>query len=195
MLGDWVIRAVVQEMAAWDAAGLATSVSVNIEAIYLQQPDFAARLSEILGEHPKVKPKQLDLEILETRALTYMEKVIGIMNECAGLGVGFSLDDFGTGYSSLTYLKRLPAELMKIDKSFVIGMVQESDDFVIFEGVVSLSKAFGRSVLAEGVETVAHGELLLALGWPICAACPKRWLTRGAHCASRWAGQTFPTPA
>jgi hypothetical protein len=78
--------------------------------------------------------------------------------------VGFSLDDFGTGYSSLTYLKRLPAELMKIDQSFVIGMVQESDDFVIVEGVVSLARAFGRSVLAEGVETVAHGELLLALG-------------------------------
>jgi hypothetical protein len=102
--------------------------------------------------------------MLETSALNDMEKVIEIMHDCAGLGVGFSLDDFGTGYSSLTYLKRLPAELMKIDKSFVIGMVQESDDFVIVEGVVGLARAFGRSVLAEGVETVAHGELLLALG-------------------------------
>jgi hypothetical protein len=102
--------------------------------------------------------------MLETSALNDMEKVIQIMRECASLGVGFSLDDFGTGYSSLTYLKKLPAELMKIDQSFVIGMVQESDDFVIVEGVVSLARAFGRSVLAEGVETVAHGELLLALG-------------------------------
>jgi diguanylate cyclase (GGDEF)-like protein/PAS domain S-box-containing protein len=163
-LGDWVIGAAVCEMAAWGEADLATSVSVNIDAIHLQQPGFVTRLSDILAQYPKVKPKQLDLEILETSALNDMEKVIGIMNECASLGVGFSLDDFGTGYSSLTYLKRLPAELMKIDKSFVIGMVQESDDFVIVEGVVSLSKAFGRSVLAEGVETVAHGELLLALG-------------------------------
>jgi hypothetical protein len=86
------------------------------------------------------------------------------MRACCELGVGFSLDDFGTGYSSLTYLKRLPADLMKIDQSFVIGMVQDSDDFVIVEGVVGLARAFGRNVLAEGVETVAHGELLLALG-------------------------------
>jgi EAL domain-containing protein (putative c-di-GMP-specific phosphodiesterase class I) len=111
-----------------------------------------------------VKPQQLDLEVLETSALQDMEKVIAIMRDCATMGVRFSLDDFGTGYSSLTYLKRLPAELMKIDQSFVIGMVHESDDFVIVEGVIGLARAFGRSVLAEGVETVAHGKLLLALG-------------------------------
>lgn len=163
-LGDWVIRTAVRQMAAWKDAQLETAVSVNIDAIHLQQAGFVARLQEILAQHPQVSPRQLDLEMLETSALHDMESVIAIMNACAGLGVSFSLDDFGTGYSSLTYLKRLPAELMKIDQSFVMGMVQESDDFVIVEGVVGLAKAFGRSVLAEGVETVAHGELLLALG-------------------------------
>jgi EAL domain-containing protein (putative c-di-GMP-specific phosphodiesterase class I) len=163
-LGDWVIRTALTQIEAWAEQKLETSVSVNIDAIHLQQPGFVSRLKEVLSQHPLVKPKQLDLEMLETSALNDMEKVIEIMNECAGIGVGFSLDDFGTGYSSLTYLKRLPAELMKIDKSFVIGMVQESDDFVIVEGVVALAQAFGRSVIAEGVETAAHGELLLALG-------------------------------
>jgi hypothetical protein len=117
-----------------------------------------------LALHPDVLPKQLDLEVLETSALEDMDRVTVTMRECCALGVGFSLDDFGTGYSSLTYLKRLPAELMKIDQSFVIGMIADSDDFVIVEGVVGLAKAFGRAVLAEGVETIAHGKLLLALG-------------------------------
>jgi diguanylate cyclase (GGDEF)-like protein/PAS domain S-box-containing protein len=163
-LGDWVLQAAVRQMADWIEEGLDISVSVNIDAVHLQQPGFVTRLREILARYPKLKAKQLDLEMLESSALNDMEKVIEIMRDCAELGVGFSLDDFGTGYSSLTYLKRLPAELMKIDQSFVIGMVQYSDDFVIVEGVVSLARAFGRNVLAEGVETVAHGELLLALG-------------------------------
>jgi diguanylate cyclase (GGDEF)-like protein len=163
-LGDWVINTAVRQLSAWNAQNLRVSVSVNIDAIHLQQTGFVARLQEILLQHPDVKPQQLELEVLETSALQDMEKVIGIMRECAAMGVRFSLDDFGTGYSSLTYLKRLPAKLMKIDQSFVIGMVQESDDFVIVEGVIGLARAFGRSVLAEGVETVAHGELLLALG-------------------------------
>ena len=163
-LGDWVLQEAVRQLAAWAEEGLEISVSVNVDAMHLQQHGFVTRLKVILSRYPQLSAKQLDIEMLESSALNDMEKVIGIMRDCAELGVGFSLDDFGTGYSSLTYLKRLPAELMKIDQSFVIGMVQYSDDFVIVEGVVSLARAFGRNVLAEGVETVAHGELLLALG-------------------------------
>jgi predicted signal transduction protein with EAL and GGDEF domain len=163
-LGEWVIEMAVAQVAAWNVAGLAISVSVNIDAMHLQQSNFAARLSCILAKYPQMHARQLDLEVLETSALDDIEKVSVIMRECCEMGVGFSLDDFGTGYSSLTYLKRLPADLMKIDQSFVIGMLQDSDDFVIVEGVVGLAKAFGRNVLAEGVETIAHGELLLALG-------------------------------
>jgi hypothetical protein len=117
-----------------------------------------------LALHPAVRPQQLDLEILETSALEDIDRVTVTMRECCALGVRFSLDDFGTGYSSLTYLKRLPADLLKIDQSFVIDMIADSDDFVIVEGIVGLAKAFGRKVLAEGVETISHGELLLALG-------------------------------
>jgi diguanylate cyclase (GGDEF)-like protein/PAS domain S-box-containing protein len=163
-LGDWVLQSAVLQMAKWNVSGLTMAVSVNIDAMHLQSTGFVARLKEILSMHPEVSPQQLDLEVLETSALADMDRVTVTMRECCALGVGFSLDDFGTGYSSLTYLKRLPADLMKIDQSFVIGMIADSDDFVIVEGVVGLAKAFGRAVLAEGVETIAHGKLLLALG-------------------------------
>jgi diguanylate cyclase (GGDEF)-like protein/PAS domain S-box-containing protein len=163
-LGDWVINSAVRQMAKWNAEGLVTAVSVNIDAMHLQNADFVARLEEILALHPAVRPQQLDLEILETSALEDIDRVTVTMRACCALGVRFSLDDFGTGYSSLTYLKRLPADLLKIDQSFVIDMIADSDDFVIVEGIVGLAKAFGRKVLAEGVETIPHGELLLALG-------------------------------
>ena len=163
-LGDWVIQTALTQLAHWNAAHLNTTVSVNIDATHLQQDDFVRRLGELLAHHPSVKAQQLDLEVLETSALEDMDKVSATMQACCALDVGFALDDFGTGYSSLTYLKRLPASLMKIDRSFVIGMLSDADDFVIVEGVLGLAKAFGRSVVAEGVETVAHGELLLAMG-------------------------------
>ena len=163
-LGEWVLNAAMSQLASWNAAELPFSVSVNIDAMHLQHPGFVAGLQRVLMRHPEVGPHQLDLEVLESSALGDIDLVTVTMRECCALGVGFSLDDFGTGYSSLTYLKRLPADLMKIDRSFVIGMISDSDDFVIVEGVVGLAKAFGRTVLAEGVETIGHGELLLALG-------------------------------
>jgi hypothetical protein len=86
------------------------------------------------------------------------------MHACRALGVRFALDDFGTGYSSLTYLKRLPAKLLKIDQSFVHDMLNDPEDLAIIEGVVGLATAFHRKVIAEGVETVTQGELLLPLG-------------------------------
>ena len=193
-LGDWVIQSAMLQMAQWNAAGVTMSVSVNIDAMHLQDNGFVARLQEILALHPNVLPQQLDLEVLETSALEDMDGVTVAMRECCALGVGFSLDDFGTGYSSLTYLKRLPADLMKIDQSFVIGMIADSDDFVIVEGVVGLAKAFGRAVLAEGVETIAHGKLLLALGcemgqgYGIAHAMP-------AQAVARWLKDWRPDPS
>ncbi len=86
------------------------------------------------------------------------------MYACLDLGVRFVLDDFGTGYSSLTYLRRLPAYLIKIDQSFVRGMLEDADDLSIVEGVVGLAKAFQLEVIAEGVETIDHGLSLLQLG-------------------------------
>ncbi len=185
-LGEWVIDSALRQVGEWLAAGLDVPVSVNVGARQLQQADFVQRLSELLAAHSSVTPRHLELEIVETSALEDVAQVCELMHACLSLGVRFSLDDFGTGYSSLTYLKRLPAGLLKIDQSFVRDMLDDPDDLAIVEGVVGLATAFRREVIAEGVETVAHGTRLLQIGCtlaqgygiarPMPAADLPRWL-------------------
>jgi diguanylate cyclase (GGDEF)-like protein len=163
-LGEWVIARALIQMAAWRAAGSHIPVSVNISARQLQQSGFPQRLATILAAHPDARAGDLELEVLETSALEDLIGVSRVMKECRELGVEFALDDFGTGYSSLTYLKRLPVSLLKIDQSFVRDMLDDPDDLAILEGVISLATAFRRQVIAEGVETVEHGKMLLQLG-------------------------------
>jgi EAL domain-containing protein (putative c-di-GMP-specific phosphodiesterase class I) len=163
-VGEWVIDAALTQMAVWRAAGLNLPVSVNIGARQLQQSDFVQRLQAILARHPDTSPALLQLEVLETSALADIAQVSQVIEDCAQIGVKFALDDFGTGYSSLTYLKRLRVALLKIDQSFVRDMLDDPDDLAILEGVIGLAAAFKREVIAEGVETVAHGTALLQLG-------------------------------
>ncbi len=163
-VGEWVMVTALDQIEAWRQAGIALPVSINIDALHLQQPNFIEHLREALAAHPSVRPGDLELEILETSALEDITGVSTIIEACRKLGVGFSLDDFGTGYSSLTYLKRLPAQLLKIDQSFVRDMLEDPDDLAILDGIVGLADAFQRLVIAEGVETQAHSEMLLRLG-------------------------------
>ncbi len=163
-VGEWVIDTALTQIERWRVAGLDLPVSVNIGARQLQQGDFVHRLKTILARHPQVNPKSLELEVLETSALADMEQVSQVIEDCAKIGVKFALDDFGTGYSSLTYLKRLRVALLKIDQSFVRDMLDDADDLAILQGVIGLAAAFKRQVIAEGVETVAHGTALMQLG-------------------------------
>ena len=163
-VGEWVIEEALHQMEVWHAAGLHLPVSVNVGAHQLQQVNFVERLQTILERHPQVNPTNLELEVLETSALADMAQVSQVIEDCARMGVSFALDDFGTGYSSLTYLKRLRVALLKIDQSFVRDMLDDPDDLAILEGVVGLAAAFKRQVIAEGVETIAHGTALLQLG-------------------------------
>ncbi len=163
-LGEWVIDTALIQIKQWKGIGLQIPISVNISAYQLQQDTFITDIARLLAAHPEVDPRYLELEILETSALNDLKKVSSTMNACQALGVHFALDDFGTGYSSLTYLKHLPAYYIKIDQSFVRDMLKDADDLAIIEGVIGLAKAFDREVIAEGVESIAHGVALLKLG-------------------------------
>ena len=163
-IGEWVIASALSQISLWQQQGLQLNVSVNVGARQLQQANFASRLSALLAQQPDVTPESLQLEVLETSALEDVEQVSKVMYACRAMGVSFALDDFGTGYSSLTYLKRLPARVLKIDQSFVRDMLEDPDDLAIVKGVVGLAAAFHREVVAEGVETLEHGRLLLPLG-------------------------------
>ncbi len=163
-LGEWVLREALVQLAEWNRQGLKLTISVNIAGSHLQQPDFARRLGELLARHPEISATQLELEVLETTALEDIAMVSHVIEQCRALGVGVALDDFGTGYSSLTYLKRLPADTLKIDRSFIRDMLNDPEDLTIIEGIVGLTQAFRRRVIAEGVESEEHGALLLRLG-------------------------------
>ncbi|MBR7800373.1 EAL domain-containing protein [Undibacterium fentianense] len=163
-LGDWVIRQALAQGERWHQQGLQLSLSVNISADHLIQKNFAERLGLALAQHPGHPAHCFELEVLETAAIADIEHAVLILQECRRLGVHFSLDDFGTGYSSLTYLRKLPIDTLKIDQSFVRDMLQDKDDLEIVESVVRLAHAFHRVVIAEGVETMEHGAVLLELG-------------------------------
>ncbi len=163
-IGEWVTDTVLTQMALWREAGLDIPVSVNVGAYQLQQADFVDRLREILAMHPDVRPGDLEMEVLETSALDDLARVSQVIVGCREIGVMFALDDFGTGYSSLSYLKSLPVTLLKIDQSFVRDMLGDPDDLAILNGVIGLAAAFRREVIAEGVETIEHGTMLLQLG-------------------------------
>jgi diguanylate cyclase (GGDEF)-like protein len=163
-VGDHVLARALDQLEAWLEMGLDLSVSVNITARHLQEPDFAQRLSELLARHRRPLGPRLELEVLETAALADIDISSAVLQRCAQLGVRWSLDDFGTGYSTLTYLKRLPVQALKIDRSFVHNMLNDAQDRAIVENVISLSRTFDCQVIAEGVEGPAQARLLLELG-------------------------------
>lgn len=166
-IGDWVFAQALEHLSQWRRGGLDISVSVNVSARHLQEPDFAQRLSELLARHPEPLAPHFELEVLETAAHADIEATSALLVRCRAIGVRFALDDFGTGYSTLTYLKRLPVDVLKIDRSFVHHMLDDGQDRAIVEGVIGLARTFGCVVVAEGVESPAQARTLLDLGCDI----------------------------
>jgi len=163
-VGDWVLGQALNQLERWLDQGLDLSVSVNVSARHLQEPDFVQRLTELLARHARPLGPRLELEVLETAALADVAYTSMLLERCATLGVRFALDDFGTGYSTLTYLKRLPVQVLKIDRSFVHNMLNDTQDRAIVEGVISLARTFSCVAVAEGVETPAQARTLLEMG-------------------------------
>ncbi|WP_454845585.1 putative bifunctional diguanylate cyclase/phosphodiesterase [Pseudomonas farris] len=163
-IGEWVMDQVLSQLHRWQQAGQGWPISINIAARHFQRADFVDRLRQVLARHAQVAPQMLDLEIVESVAIENIQHVSACLQACQALGVQFSLGDFGTGYSSLSYLKRLRTQTIKIDKSFVRDILNDRDDLALTTAVIGLARAFGRQVIAEGLESVEHGELLLQLG-------------------------------
>lgn len=164
-IGQWVIEQSCAQLARWQTspvtAGL--TLSLNVSARQFRQPDFVAGVIAALRRH-NVLANRLKLELTESLLLHDVDDVISKMSELQDFGVGFALDDFGTGYSSLAYIKRLPIEQLKIDKSFTRDLLTDSNDAVIAQAIIALAQKLQLSVMAEGVETIEQRDWLTSHG-------------------------------
>ena len=164
-LGSWVLEEACQQIARWarnpETAQL--TVAVNISALQFRLPDFEQQVLDAL-RRTGADPRNLKLELTESMLVDNIEEVIHKMTNLRSHQIGFSLDDFGTGYSSLTYLKRLPLNQLKIDRSFVKDILTDASSGAIAETIISLGRAMGMPVIAEGVETEEQRVYLARLG-------------------------------
>jgi diguanylate cyclase len=164
-LGEWVLHRACRQLAHWarqpQTAGL--TVAVNVSAQQFAQPEFVERLLATLAEHG-VPAARLKVELTESALLHDPERVIAKMRRLRGHGVQISLDDFGTGFSSLSLLRRLPLDQLKIDQSFVRDMMASAEGAAIVRTIIALGASLKLELIAEGVETEAHREALLAMG-------------------------------
>lgn len=162
-LGEWVLEAACRQLATWREQGLVMPpLAVNISA---RQFDLRLpkRFDDLLSRY-QLEPRHLKLEITESLMVRGAEQVIPVLNELVAMGFGIALDDFGTGYSSLSYLKRFPISTLKIDRSFVIGIPQDSNDCAIARAIVTMGQQLRQEIVAEGVETRAQMQFLRSLG-------------------------------
>ncbi len=164
-LGDWVLETACKQIKTWSTRKNTAhlTVAVNISARQLLSPDFVKNVLETL-DRTAANPQNLKLELTESMFVNDLEDVVTKMTELKAHGLRFSLDDFGMGYSSLGYLRRLPLDQLKIDQEFVREILADASSSAIAQSIISLSKAMGLSVIAEGVETEAQRDLLAHLG-------------------------------
>jgi EAL domain-containing protein (putative c-di-GMP-specific phosphodiesterase class I)/GGDEF domain-containing protein len=149
---EWVLDSAMRQLAAWRAEGLELELAVNVSAVNLLEPDFCERIVASLGEHG-VPASSLALEITESALMKNPKVAQATLVALAAAGVHLAIDDFGTGYSSLAYLQSLPAQVVKIDQSFVRGIENDERKRSLVSAMIKLSHDLGHRVVAEGVET------------------------------------------
>jgi diguanylate cyclase (GGDEF)-like protein len=164
-LGRWAIDQAARTIAEWDARGGARDVqiAVNLSAVQLQRDDIPPVIEAALAAHG-VAGSRLKLELTESALVADPDRIAQVMRDLKALGTEIAMDDFGTGYSNLAYLQQLPIDLLKIDRSFVVGMLGDRDKIAIVRAVLGLAQALGMKTVAEGVETVEQAQMLAALG-------------------------------
>lgn len=152
-IGKWLMHQVCLQLKAWETEGMGQiKVSINLSGRQFADPELLRYVAGLL-EETKVSPWQITMEITEDVALEDLEYTISTMEKLKELGIGFSLDRFGTGYSSVNYLKRLPIDNLKIDKTFLDDILEEESNEEILEAMICLAKAFHFNVIAQGVES------------------------------------------
>jgi diguanylate cyclase (GGDEF)-like protein/PAS domain S-box-containing protein len=163
-LGECVIRNVARQIAAWQRAGLKpVPVAVNVSAKQLKRSNLPERIVAIAHEFD-IAPHQLEVELTESVAMQDSEQHVTKLHALRDLGVRVSVDDFGTGYSSLAYLRNLPIDYLKIDRTFVRDMNVDRNDAAIVRAIISMAQSLHLGTVAEGIETREHASQLLALG-------------------------------
>ena len=154
-IGDWVLEEACRQLATWSEAGLTIRVAVNVSARQFFDADFSAKVAALLERH-RLSPSALEVELTESTVMSDPDRAIGQLGRLQTLGVTVSIDEFGTGYSSLSYLKRLPLDTIKIDRSFVHHLDNQTDNAAIVRAILGLGEALGMSTIAEGIETEAE---------------------------------------
>ncbi|MGF6275630.1 diguanylate cyclase (GGDEF)-like protein/PAS domain S-box-containing protein [Massilia sp. UYP11] len=162
-LGQWVLQEACRQMVAWEAQGLSVpKIAVNLSVRQFERGGMAAAVAAVLGD-AGLAPERLQLEVTES-AIMNTGDALQYVNDLHAIGVCLAIDDFGTGYSSLAYLKQLPVQTLKIDRSFIKDIPQDPDDGAIAIAIIQLGKSMNLSVIAEGVEREEQGAFLLAHG-------------------------------
>ena len=152
-IGNWVLNTALQQLAKWQADGIAiVPVAVNLSIVQFRQDSLYESICNALRE-TKLDPAMLELELTESIAMEDSERTIRVLNQLSALGVSLSIDDFGTGYSSLNYLKRFKIDKLKIDQSFIRDMEHHSEDAAIIIAIIGMAKGLDFKTIAEGVET------------------------------------------
>ncbi|WCT72498.1 EAL domain-containing protein [Sphingomonas naphthae] len=165
-LGRWVMDAAARTLADWDRQLGAPSdlyFSVNVSAVQLQRDDVAGHVASVLADH-RIAGSRITLELTESSIIADPERAKRVVVALKDLDAAIAMDDFGTGYSSLAFLQKLPIDILKIDRSFVSGMLGDRDAVAIVRAVLSLADALGMRTTAEGIETVELAQTLTALG-------------------------------
>lgn len=163
-IGEWVLRQACQQMVIFRQSAIAIKrIAVNLSAVQLIQPSIVQTVSKVLRE-TGCKGEWIELEVTEGCIMHGAEGVITVLEEFRAMGITLAVDDFGTGYSSLSYLKRLPIDILKVDKSFVDGIPDGEDDVAISKAIVVLGQSLGLTLVAEGIETREQHDFLRALG-------------------------------
>ena len=162
-LTRWALNEALRQCAEWNLHGLDLGVCVNLSAHVLSDPELADTVTGLLASH-NVAPQRLILEITESMMMADPPRALQMLSHLASIGVRLSIDDFGTGYSSLSYMSKLPVAELKIDKSFVIDMLNNENNAMIVRATIDLGHNLGLRVVAEGVETEEILERLKALG-------------------------------